>query len=246
MRLLKILIFMNFSLLVAACGGGAHVESLSNSSPEATADTTLSSPAASPELFNVTAEVFARSSWQLFPVSVNKDEQILISPSGSWTGGQKAQDLTTNLYCDADGCNGYSADPTNVAVVAAGFDSAMCGLPDGVAVLAANGGPYTPPTGNYGLCCSSQSRVIDVSNGQPSRVVKPNECLPIQKNILIMKIVPDGVDPSTITPVKVGTLYSKTPLKVQSSGRIYFRNNDVDLGISDNDGYLTVNVRQVN
>lgn len=103
------------------------------------------------------------------------------------------------------------------------------------------------PNNNRGATCSTKNRVISVIYGFPYLWVKANECLPINKNRLIGKIVSkDAPDLSAFAAFDVGKKYETlpytVPADVAADSDICFKNNDTESGLGDNDGHLMVTV----
>jgi hypothetical protein len=64
------------------------------------------------------------------------------------------------------------------------------------------------PDGNRGLCCSNRRRIQSFQRGRPSHIVDADECLPVEKNLLVMKI------DSGFTPIRS---FARTTILERSS-----------------------------
>lgn len=187
------------------------------------------SPTVIPEVKSATKAIQARGSWQAIGLKVKKGDKILIKSTGTWSGGQV--DMNGNIeFVDAEGGNGYVRDASNPSqfVVGSGFDfdcgiqepawspamyAGLCtdraGVPNTIVNAACQPPPIPGPNAiripdnNRGVCCSEKRRTWSYLLGLPYQVVEPNECLPIDKNILIMKIIPKFSNVQTFARVTV-------------------------------------------
>jgi hypothetical protein len=158
--------------------------------------------------------------------------------------GQAMIDLYRTATCD---------DPPTSADVLAIAETAA--LDDG-------GGAYSPyawtgqewvyepsffadvPENNYKQRCNSAGDIVlNYNYGEAHAKIQKNECSSAPLNSLVMKIVADNEPFEDVEPIHIGKLYESTALEISKTGRIYFRNNDTDAGISDNSGSLRVSVR---
>jgi len=98
----------------------------------------------------------------------------------------------------------------------------------------------TVPAGNYKKpCLGLGDTVTQYYYGKP-RYLKQYECAPTERSALIMKIVADGESEAEVAPIIAKRNYVTTAFEAPKTGRIYFRNNDSDAGIGNNDGSLSV------
>lgn len=105
------------------------------------------------------------------------------------------------------------------------------------------------PDNNRGPICSDKNRIVSVLYGVGHTFVKANECLQLDKSRLIGKLVPKGAELTSIAPIDIGKKYELLPFEIPpstpSGTDICFRNNDTDMGIEDNEGFLQVTVEKV-
>lgn len=100
----------------------------------------------------------------------------------------------------------------------------------------------TIPENNYRELCNSEQDIVTYVNAGVFNTVEKNECAPVALSTLIAKIVPEGEDPKEVTPIVISTFYEETPLEITEGGRLYFRSNDTNGGVVNNDGFLDVKV----